>query len=336
MATMEESFDPFGIPELRSRLQGWLTLYGAYSRLEQLCVVSGTQQALQLIASLEVTQDSIVFVPEMCYLAAAEIFRDHGAHIRTLSIGSDGIDLRPLEQALKSKRVSLVYTMPNGLYPTGWSYSIDQKQKLVEWSQTYQFTLVEDDYYAGFYYPEKPPVSLLSLAKPTTPLYYLASFSHLTHPSFRLGMMVCPNEAVQKMERKKFLADSHTSTLNQHFLLKLFESESLEDSLSLKRAVYRQRRTDALVSCARWLPTACTYHPSDCGFSSWVTTPQKLGFSFFYACLEAGVLVMPDEAFSLTDTHAGFQINFAGIEAQYLDEGIRRIARVLHHLYRHR
>lgn len=330
LATMEESFDPFGIPELRSRLQGWLTLYGAYSRMEQLCVVSGTQQALQLIASLEVTQDSIVFVPEMCYLAAQEVFRDHGARIYTLPIGSDGIDLSPLEQALKSRRVSLVYAMPNGLYPTGWSYSLDQKKKLLEWSQSYRFTLVEDDYYAGFYYGEQPPVSMLSLADPTTPLYYLASFSHLTHPSFRLGMMVCPAQMVGKMERKKFLADGHTSTLNQHLLLKLLESESFEDSLSVKRALYRKRRNDAMASCSRWLPASCIYHPSDCGFSSWVTTPRKLGFSFFHACLEEGILAMPDEAFSLTDAHAGFQINFAALEAQYLDEGIRRIAQVLH------
>lgn len=330
LATSEESFDPFGLPALRSALQGWLTQQGVYADEHQICVVNGTQQALHLIASLVVDPEATVFVPELVYLAAQEVFRDFGAHIRTLPMGPDGIDLQPLQEALLTEQVCAVYAMPNGHYPTGWSWTKTQKETLLALAERHQFAVVEDDYFAGFYYGAQPPESLLAMAGEQVSVYYLSTFSHVTHPGFRLGLLVCPNVMVDRMRRAKFLADTHTSTVLQHMLLALFESGLLADALPGLRQRFRAHRDLAVESCRKWLPDSFSVHSPESGLSAWVAAPGKLGIPFFRACLEEHVLVMPDEVFALSEpADPGFQVNFAAVEPDVLDEGIRRIGRVL-------
>ena len=331
-AARKESFDPFGLPELRSQIQGWLPHYGAFVETNQMCIVSGTQQALQLIAATVIRPGTTVFVPEMCYLAAQEVFRDYGGRIKTLPVCPNGINLEPLKSALQSDEVSLVYVMPNGHFPTGWSCSRKQKQELLDLAQQFQFAIVEDDYFAGFYYEKTPPQTLMSMANAEVPMYYLCSFSNMLHPSFRLGLMACPQEAVLQMERRKFLADTYSSPVLQYILLGLFESGELMDHLEHERLSFQNARDSAIKSCSKWLPQDYFAHPPECGLAFWVESPSKLGLPFFQSCLHEHVLVMPDESFSLRDTRFGFQVNFAAVDPSSLDEGIHRIARVLRKL----
>ncbi len=329
-ATKSDRIDPLGLSGLRSAVQGFLTERGIFAQDGRICIVNGTQQGLEVIARLTVRPGSLVFVPAMCYLAAREIFLDHGARVQSLPISPLGVDLRPLEDALDRKDdVALVYAMPNGHYPTGWSWTDEQKSSLLQLAGAHGFSIAEDDYYGGFYYEDSPPMTLCAMAQEDIRLFYLQSFSSLVHPSLRLGALIVPEGDSAPVERIKYLMDIGTSPFAQHLLLRVWRTGAVSRHLESRLPRLRAKLQDVFASCRKWLPADCEMVQPEAGLSFWVATPVPTDLKFVDLCLRVGVLAMPGRAFETDVDLNGFQVHLEASDSRELDEGLRRIAQVI-------
>ncbi|SFJ68847.1 aminotransferase-like domain-containing protein [Thermoflavimicrobium dichotomicum] len=329
---VEES-DPFGVSDLRSKIQGLLVERGIWSDLSSLCIFNGSQQAIWLIADLLLKPGDIVVIPETCYLPIKEIFQSKGAQVVSIRQVSDGIDLDHLEQICQKKSISLLFTMPNGHYPTGASWSEEKKRAVIALAQKRNFPILEDDFYAELYYTPIPPTTLYALATnmaPNVSIFYTSSFHMLIHTNIRLGYLIVPEPYVEIMHHAKSLVDKTASVFTQYLLLHLWEKINFPNYLKQLRQRLKTARNQMLESLERWLPPGYTFSSPQVGITTWVHPPHPMDETrFIEQCLAEHVFVMPGEAFAVEQPVPGFQVNFGKIPPEILDQAIQRIGKIL-------
>jgi GntR family transcriptional regulator / MocR family aminotransferase len=334
-AAFQSASDPMGLPALRERIQSLLTSRGLWCETERISVVSGTQQAVSLIAQYWITSRDVVAVPEMCYLPVKEALAGRGAKIVTYRVQPGEMDWREIENTIQREKWTWICVMPGAHYPTGIAWSEEEKRSFLEMASRTGISILEDDYYGELYLSEKPPLSLAALADEwpsdeRPPVFYLCSFSPVLHPVLRIGYAVLPRERAESFRQAKYLSDAATSPVVQQLLLLFWKEMDLPRFLAKKRNELRMARDQTAHSLSRWLPRGYSFHIPRSGTNMWVFSPSGFdGLTFMERCMREHVFVMPDEAFAVDKPVSGFQIRFGHIPQRVLDEGIKRIGRVL-------
>ena len=123
-----------GLESLRQELARFVKQYGIFVSKDNIIICSGTQNALQLIStSLGTLPRKTVLLSNPTYQNAVHIL-ESSCNIENIDLQSDGWDMRSLEEILQSKKIHLVYVMTNFQNPTGISWSIAKKKKLLEFA----------------------------------------------------------------------------------------------------------------------------------------------------------------------------------------------------------
>ncbi|WCN38812.1 PLP-dependent aminotransferase family protein [Aneurinibacillus uraniidurans] len=329
----QEKADPFGLINLREKIQGMMAGRGMWADVESICMVNGTQQALWLLADQFIKPGDVIGVPEMCYLPARDIFCDRGARIVPLPLGRNGIDIDKLEAVCRKEKLSMLYAMPNAHFPTGMSWPLAIKHQVLALASEYGFSILEDEYFGELYFTPLPPPTLYSLAQEEhidVDVFYISSFSTMIHPNLRLGYMVTPEKHGPRIRQAKYLLDGTTSVMAQQALLLAWERADFPDYVERLRMMLREARDGAITSLRRWMPERYSFEVPTMGTCTWVYAPPEFdSLRFFERCLARGVYVRPGDAFAVEDPVPGFQVKFGAVEPRILEEGLRRIGEVL-------
>lgn len=330
---LQEELEPFGLMGLRERIQGMIAGRGMWADARGICMVNGTQQALWLLADQFIKPGDVIGVPEMCYLPARDVFRDRGARIVPLPLGRNGIDVDKLESVCRKEKLSMLYAMPNAHFPTGMSWPLAVKRRVLELASEYEFSILEDEYFGELYFTPRPPPTLYSMAQEegaTVDVFYISSFSTMVHPNLRLGYMIVPEGRITRIRQAKYLLDGTTSVMAQQALLLAWERADFAGYVERLRTMLRQARDRAMKSLTRWMPAEYRFELPTMGTCTWVYAPPGFdSLRFFERCLVRGVYVRPGDAFAVEDPVPGFQVKFGAAEPRILDEGLRRIGEVL-------
>ena len=125
------------------------------SKLENIQIISGAQQGINLISQIFIQSGDIVALEDPTYKGAINSFREKGAIIEKISLEKDGINISELESFLKFNRIKLLYLIPIFQNPTGITLSDSKKLKLLKLAERYDFYIVEDDSNSELYFKEK-------------------------------------------------------------------------------------------------------------------------------------------------------------------------------------
>lgn len=208
---------------------------------EQVIVVAGCQQGLNLAAHLFLGSGACVVIEAPCYRGAAFLFESYGATLLPVPVDELGIDVGrlPLQPA------KLVYVTPSHQFPTGATLPLDRRIALLEWAAKVGAYILEVDYDADFRYEDSPLPSLHALDRHRC-VIYMSSFSHSIGPGLRLGYVVVPRELIRAATTIKALIDNGLPWLEQATLAQFIRDGSLVNHLKRIRHTYRSRR-DALI-----------------------------------------------------------------------------------------
>jgi GntR family transcriptional regulator/MocR family aminotransferase len=236
-----EAFDYTGQSSGYSLLREEIAAYAGRIRAvsakaEQVIVVSGSQQALDLCARLFLEAGNEVGLEDPGYQGAKNIFRASGARLRPLAIDQDGVTLAGL-----SKKTRLIYVTPSHQYPTGVSMSLARRLELIQLAKRSGSVLVEDDYSSEYRYSGPPLPSLQGLAQ-DTPIVYIGTFSKVMFPGLRIGYIIAPPSLVASFARAKWLADRNTPMLEQMALADFMREGFLDRHVRRMRKLYGARR----------------------------------------------------------------------------------------------
>jgi GntR family transcriptional regulator / MocR family aminotransferase len=207
---------------------------------EQVIVVNGSQQALDLCARVLVDPGDEVALEHPGYQGARQLFTAHGARLRPVRVTAEGIAVGELPAHAR-----IVYVTPSHQFPTGVSMSLARRLELLDWARPRNVVIIEDDYDSEYRYSGAPLPALQGLAG-DVPVVYVGTFSNVMFPGLRIGYIVVPPGLVEPFARAKWHADRHTTLLEQAALADFLHDGHLERHVRRMRRLYKRRR-DALV-----------------------------------------------------------------------------------------
>jgi GntR family transcriptional regulator/MocR family aminotransferase len=233
------SGDPQGYRPLREAIAAHVaTSRGVRCEADQVVVLSGTQQALDLLARIVLKPGDAVWMENPGYPGAFEAFRKAGARLVPVSV--DGRGLNPADGARRDSRARLIYTTPAHQFPLGMALPLDRRLELLDSARRMKALVIEDDYDSEFRYRGRPLPALQGLDSGDT-VVFLGSFNKALFPSLRIGYAVLPPNLVESFVELRFHVDRYTPQLDQAILCDFITEGHFTRHLRRMRALYESR-----------------------------------------------------------------------------------------------
>lgn len=227
-----------GYAPLRSALASYLnSSRGLRCKPEQIVITQGAQQALALCAHLLINPGDAALVEEPGYAGARKAFSSNGAELKTVALGTNGIDVAALPN---SGDYRLLYTTPTHQYPMGGILPACERLQLLEWAEKNRCWIIEDDYDSEFHYYTKPIAAIAGMAE-QTPVIYMGSFSKTLMPGLRLGYLVVPEYLIGAFVDAKEFSGGESPLLTQAAVADFIAEGHFVRHLRRMRKLYQQK-----------------------------------------------------------------------------------------------
>lgn len=311
---------PLGSKNLRSSIKKNLLSYKINMPLDNIHILSGAQQGIDLLSKTLILPGDIVVVETPTYLGALNTFKKSGAKIKEIPILNDGICISSLNEILKKHSIKFLYLMSNFQTPTGISISYNKKLELLSLAKKYGFYILEDDSSADLFYSETHPFPLKSLDKNDN-VIYIKSFSKIFMPGFRLGFCIVPNSLLSNFLNFKKLINLDLSTLYQKAFAHLLDEHLIEKQMLLSREKYKKVQ-NALVNELKIINNI-NYSIPKGGLSLWIKLPKNISSKAVYTkLLKNNMIIVPGYIYS-ENFDDYIKINYGQIKKNKIKEAIK-------------
>jgi GntR family transcriptional regulator/MocR family aminotransferase len=296
---------------------------------EQIIIVGGSQQGIDLITRLLIDRGDWIAVEEPGYLGARRAFLAQGASLFPVSVDQSGLMVSELTKNIIPP-IKLVYVTPSHQFPTGAVLSLPRRLELLAWAQKTGTMIVEDDYDSEYRYGERPIPALQGLDQGGS-VIYIGTFSKVLFPALRLGYLVLPQNLVYVFARAKWLADRQCSLLEQYALTDFITEGHLERHIRRMRSLYDQRRQTLVQSLFSHFGDTVTILGENAGMHLMVKIDTNLSDDeVVQRAAIAGVSIGAAYPQYLKDSPGReFILGYAELNEQQIQEGVKRLSKAL-------
>jgi 2-aminoadipate transaminase len=302
---------------------------------EDIIVTTGGQQAIDLVCKTLVDPGDVVICEAPTYPGAVPVFCSYQADVVQIECDAEGMRVEDLEETLarlasEGRRPKFVYSVPSFQNPAGVTMSFDRRLRLVELARQHELLVVEDSPYGLLRYSGEPLPPLYQLDGGDF-VIYIGTFSKILSPGIRLGWAVAPPPVMEKIVLGKQASDLCTSTLTQYFVREYFAEGHWREYIESLVDIYRDRRDTMLESLREHFPAQATWTEPEGGLFIWATLPEYIDTSDLLAkALREDVAFVPGQA-AYVDGRGrnSMRLNFSGVDAAEIREGVRRIGKVI-------
>jgi len=232
----QESLGYEGLRETISRV-----FWKGKVKLDDILIVTGAQQGIDIISKALINQNDYVLVEKPTYSGALSVFKSRRANIIDMPIGRNGIDVDKLEKLLMKNSISCFYTMSYFQNPSGMSYGLEEKKRILQLAEIYDFFIIEDDYLSELIFDESIPYSSFRSLDRNNRVIYVKSFSKLFLPGIRLGYLITPPQYREAVQNSKFNTDIATSSLMQRALDMYIKKGYWIEYIEKLKEIYKSR-----------------------------------------------------------------------------------------------
>jgi len=321
--------EPAGHLSLRRAIASYLTGTRAVRcEAEQVIIVSGAQQALDLTSRLLIDPGDPVWIEEPGYPGVRATLLAAGAHLIPVPVDEEGIKVRA--GVARAANARLVYATPSHQFPLGYTMTLARRLELLNWSQRVRAWILEDDYDSEYRYTSRPIPALQGLAAQEQ-VIYVGTFSKVLFPSLRLGYLVVPSALVDVFAAARTVSAGPPPLIEQAVLTEFITEGHFGRHLRRMRALYQERRAVLLDEAKRELTGLLEVQVSDAGLHAIGWLPQgRDDHSAARLAAAAGVDTIPLSSFYQgPNKRSGLMLGFAAFNASELRSGARKLARVL-------
>jgi GntR family transcriptional regulator/MocR family aminotransferase len=214
---------------------------------EQVVVVSGIQQGIDLVARLLLEKDDPVWIEDPAYPGAADALRMSGARLIPVRVDERGID--PQRGRSLCPKARLAYVTPAHQFALGWTMTLERRLALLAWAGEAGASIFEDDYDSEYRFAGRPLPALQGLDR-WNRVIFAGSFNKVLFSSLRLGYLVVPDRLVDPLLRLRYQTDRYPPGLSQAILCDFIAEGHFGRHLRRMRELYA-RRLEALRDSAR-------------------------------------------------------------------------------------
>jgi GntR family transcriptional regulator / MocR family aminotransferase len=233
--------DRRGYGPLREAIAEYLrTSRGVRCSPEQVVLVSGIQQGLDLLARFLLKRDDPIWMEDPGYFGATVAFGNVGAKMIPVPVDEEGLSVSA------GKRLCMhakgVYLTPAHQFPLGVTLSLERRIAVLNWASRIGAFVIEDDYDSEYRFEGQPAPALQSLDTHSN-VIFIGSFSKTMFPSLRMGYVVLPAGLVDSFLSFRMKTDFRNSSFDQAVLCEFIAEGHLARHLRRMRTLYARRLT---------------------------------------------------------------------------------------------
>ena len=294
---------------------------------DDVLIVSGSQQGLDLLAKALIDPGDTVLVETPTYLGALQSFSMFSP--RYVSVASDENGLIPEAMTESMRGAKFLYCLPNFQNPTGRLLSAERRYQLAERARDLNLLILEDDPYGALSYDGETPVSIRSLAPERT--VYMGSFSKVLAPGLRLGYVIAPAALRAKLVQAKQATDLHTATLSQMVVHDVVKDGFLDTHIPTIRTLYREQCAAMLAALTRYMPEGVRWNAPRGGMFLWAELPKSVDATAVLAeAIKQNVAFVPGAPFyAANPVIEALRLAFVTVPPPRIEEGVKCLAEVI-------
>jgi 2-aminoadipate transaminase len=267
------------------------------------------------------------------YLGGINAFRAYRADLQGIPLDDDGMAVglledRILELEKKGKKMKMIYVIPTFQNPAGVVMPESRRKKLVEIAREHDLIIVEDDPYSKLRFDGEPIKAIKAMDES---VIYLATFSKILSPGFRLAFAAAPKDICRKMAIAKQSIDLCGSTFTQFIAYELMKRGIIDENIPKIAAMYKRKRDIMIESLEEYFPDGCEWtHPKG-GMFLWVRLPENVStVEMFPDALKKKVAYVNGQAFHVDGSGTNtMRLNFSNPSDEEIKEGIKRLGEVI-------
>jgi DNA-binding transcriptional MocR family regulator len=298
---------------------------------DELLITTGSQQGLDLIGKIFLDRDDVVVCESPTYLGAVMAFNTFRPRWIEIPTDEEGMEIAPLEDALNNERnVKFIYVVPNFQNPSGRTWSLDRRMKLLALALRHDVPVVEDNPYGELRFAGEPVPAIQSMDT-TGMVISLGTLSKVFCPGLRIGWIAARRQFLDKLIIVKQGADLHSSTFDQMVAAEYMATYGIDDNIRRILAAYRARRDVMVKALELEMPDGVRFSRPKGGLFLWVELPEGIDArELLPLCLKRNVAFVPGGSFfPARNRENTLRLNFSNMPEDRIVEGIRRMADAL-------
>ncbi|HTE45790.1 MAG TPA: PLP-dependent aminotransferase family protein [Gemmatimonadaceae bacterium] len=320
-------------PLRRAIAEHVLLARGVHCTPDQVVVVSGALQAIDIISRLLLDAGDEIWFEEPGYRSARGLFDAASARIVSVPVDDQGLDVAFARRVASDARVAFV--TPAHQAPLGVTMSIRRRLALLDWAVECDGWIIEDDYAGQFRYDRSLVPAMRALAHPgARRVLHLGSFTETLFPALRIGYVVLPAELLEPFVIARRSVDRQSPTADQAVLADFIDAGHFARHIRRMRMLYAERQQAFIRLAARELGSLLRIEPMPAGMHliGWLP-PGVCDACVAREAGRRGVEVVPLSA-SREEADAaapqGLLLGYAPFSATVVREALMRLAEVIH------
>ena len=321
--------DPQGFPPLREAIAEYLEMSrGARCTADQVIIVGGSQQAVDLAARVLLDPGDAVWFEDPGYVAARAAFVGAGARVIPVPVDSEGLQVEV--GIARAPRARLAFVTPSHQHPLGMSMALPRRLALLDWAKRAEAWILEDDYNSEFRFVGAPLPALQGLDAAQR-VIYVGTFSKTLFPALRIGYLVVPPDLIKTFWVARTTLDIHRPILEQAVLAEFLADGHYARHVRRMRLLYQRRQQALIAAVSRELGELLKVAPAEAGMHLIGWLPEGAPDREIAACaLRHECVIRPLSWFALQRRLSpGLVLGYAAFDEQQIRRGVHRLGQVL-------
>lgn len=303
--------------------------------IDNLIIVTASQQALDLVAKIFINRGDVAICGLPSYLGGLSAFNSYGAEMHGIPLDDEGMSAVLLEKELESLKQQnikpkFIYTIPDFQNPAGITMSKQRRIEILALAKKYNVLILEDSPYRELRFEGEHEPTIYSLDN-TGHVINLGTFSKIFAPGFRIGWVIAHTEIIDKIVVAKQATDLCTPPFTQRIAARYMEKGLIDSKIKDIVDLYRSKRDVMLESLEKYMPEEITWTRPQGGLFLFVTCPEHIDTNaMFTKAIAQNVAYVSGNSFYCNGKgHNTMRLNFSFTSEELNREGIKRLANVL-------
>lgn len=320
-----------GRVSLREKIVGLMEREGVKATVDNIAVTTGSQQAITVAAMMLLDEEDVIITENPSYLGAFAAFKPFATNYVGVNGDENGMLMNELEETIKNTpKAKMIYVIPNFQNPTGRTWSLERRKKLIELANKYDLPILEDNAYGEVRFEGERVPSIKSLDTEGR-VIYLGSFSKILSPGLRVGWACADKEVIGKYELVKNGLDLQSAELAQMQVVEYLDNNDLDEHIAKINKVYKERRDLMIKTIDEEFPKEARYYYPEGGMFIWVELPSHINTrELLKKAIERKVAFVPGGSFYPgNDCESSLRLNFSTMTNEKIVEGIKTLGQLL-------
>lgn len=326
-----------GEPFFKEQIVEYCRRSGEIVDMDNLMVVSSSQQAIDLLAKIFIDPGDPVIIERPCYVGTLQTFRAFGADFYGVPIDQDGIIPEELEKTVidlkkQNRSPKFAYIIPDFQNPSGINLSLQRRKEVLQVASEQNLILIEDSPYRELRFEGELIPSLYHLDQEER-VVQMKTFSKMFTPGFRIGWVAAPTPILEKLIMSKQGTDLCTSAYTSLIAAYLMQDGYLEKQIEISKKNYAEKAKVMLDAMDQYMPKDddLWWSRPDGGMFLWLHLPEYIDtVEMIHESVEMKVAYVIGSCFYTDGSGKNeMRLNYSYPSEEQIKIGIERIAKLV-------